>query len=257
MAFCGIIRPASGKIHVRGKTLCLTVSPFAMKTRVAASQISLPTFQLAVARADEARIRQAYANDDATSCKARISLELRYASLLTATDKFNRKLVSYPADQQAKLHSWLEYKEGFSALYAFWADNTLTCGELKRGADPTGSDEHWKTATRAFDRILDASEKTGWPKPKLSCVATILVDRAAREAALWIREGKLTCLQSNPDCRERRKAQGIPKRLGGLAALSLKSDTFLRNWQISLAAMLLALFAAQATLGSPANSTEF
>jgi len=87
-----------------------------MKTRVAASQISLPTFQLGVSRADEARIRQAYANDGATSCEARISLELRYASLLTATDKFNRKLVSYPADQQAKLHSWLKYKEGFSAL---------------------------------------------------------------------------------------------------------------------------------------------
>jgi len=86
-----------------------------MKTRIAASQISLPTFQLGVSRADEARIQQAYANDDATSCEARISLELRYASLLTPTDEFNRKLVSYQANKQAKLHSWLKYKEGFSA----------------------------------------------------------------------------------------------------------------------------------------------
>ena len=78
-------------------------------------------------------------------------------------------------------------------LSAFLTDNTLTWGgELKGGADPAGSDEHWKTATRAFDRILDASEKTGRPKPKLSFIATILVDRVAREAALWIREGKLT-----------------------------------------------------------------
>ncbi len=78
-------------------------------------------------------------------------------------------------------------------LSAFLPDNTLTwSGELKGGADPAGSDEHWKTATRAFDRILDATEKTGRPKPKLSFIATILVDRVAREAALWIQDGKLT-----------------------------------------------------------------
>jgi hypothetical protein len=65
-------------------------------------------------------------------------------------------------------------------------------GELKGGADPAGSDEHWKTATRAFDRILDAVVKTRRPKPDLSFIATILVDRVAREAALWIQQGKLT-----------------------------------------------------------------
>ncbi len=86
-----------------------------MKTRVAASQIYLPAFQLDASQADEGKIRQAYANDGATSCEARISLELRYASLLTPTDEFNRKLVSYQANKQAKLHSWLKYKEGFSA----------------------------------------------------------------------------------------------------------------------------------------------
>jgi hypothetical protein len=95
-------------------------------------------------------------------------------------------------------------------LSAFLPDNTLTWGgELKGGADPAGSDEHWKTATRAFDRILDASEKTGRPKPKLSFIATILVDRVAREAALWIREGKLTSvynLTQIAESEERRKA---------------------------------------------------
>ncbi len=65
-------------------------------------------------------------------------------------------------------------------------------GELKGGADPAGSDEHWKTAKSAFDRILDAATETGRPKPKLSFIATILVDRVAREAALWIQQGKLT-----------------------------------------------------------------
>ena len=86
-----------------------------MKTRVAASQIHLPAFQLAASQADEIKIRQAYANDGATSCEARISLELRYAPLLTPTDEFNRRLVSYQANKEAKLHSWLKYKEGFSA----------------------------------------------------------------------------------------------------------------------------------------------
>jgi len=64
-------------------------------------------------------------------------------------------------------------------------------GELKGGADPAGSDEHWKTATRAFDRIHDACNKTQRPNPKLSFIATILVDRVAREAYQWIQDGKL------------------------------------------------------------------
>ena len=56
-----------------------------MKTRVAASQIYLPAFQLAASQADETKIRQAYANDGVTSCEERIMLKLHYASLLTPT----------------------------------------------------------------------------------------------------------------------------------------------------------------------------
>jgi nucleoside-diphosphate-sugar epimerase len=63
--------------------------------------------------------------------------------------------------------------------------------ELKGGADPAGSDEHWKTATQAFNRIIDAAEKTNRPVPKLSFMATILVDRVAQEAALWLEQGRL------------------------------------------------------------------
>ena len=51
--------------------------------------------------------------------------------------------------------------------------------ELKGGADPAGSDEHWKTATQAFNRIIDAAEKTHRSVPQLSFIATILVDRVA------------------------------------------------------------------------------
>jgi hypothetical protein len=63
--------------------------------------------------------------------------------------------------------------------------------EVKGGADPAGSDEHWKTATKALDRVLDAAEETGRPRPKLSFIATILVDRVAIDAQKWIDEGKL------------------------------------------------------------------
>ncbi len=78
-------------------------------------------------------------------------------------------------------------------LSAYFSDEMLNwAGELKGGADPAGSDEHWKTATRAFERILSAADDTAKPRPQLSFIATILVDRVAREAALWIEQGKLT-----------------------------------------------------------------
>lgn len=66
--------------------------------------------------------------------------------------------------------------------------------EVKGGADPAGSDEHWKTATQALNRILDASRATGRPQPALSFVATILVNRVAQEAQSWIDAGKLTAV---------------------------------------------------------------
>jgi len=64
--------------------------------------------------------------------------------------------------------------------------------ELKGGADPSGSDEHWKTATQSFQRVLEAAQKTNRPQPKLSFIATILVERVAREAQNWINDGRLT-----------------------------------------------------------------
>lgn len=75
-------------------------------------------------------------------------------------------------------------------------ENYPWAAELKGGADPAGSDEHWKTATRAFDRMIDAAEKTGRPTPQLTFLATILVDRVAQEAALWLAQGKLTSVHN-------------------------------------------------------------
>lgn len=82
-------------------------------------------------------------------------------------------------------------------------------GELKGGADPAGSDEHWKTATRAFDRVLLACERTNRAAPKLSFLATIIVERVAREAAERIHQGTLTSVYNLTQiaASERLKAQ--------------------------------------------------
>ncbi len=45
----------------------------------------------------------------------RQQLEQRYASRLCVTDKFSRQSVSYQLSKKDALHSWLKYKEGFSA----------------------------------------------------------------------------------------------------------------------------------------------
>ncbi len=47
--------------------------------------------------------------------KERIELEKKYAPLLEVTEKFNRQSVSYQLSKKDILHSWLTYKEGFSA----------------------------------------------------------------------------------------------------------------------------------------------
>lgn len=81
-------------------------------------------------------------------------------------------------------------------------------GEVKGGADPAGSDEHWKTATQALSRILDAAEKTNRNKPKLSFLATILVERVAIEAQRWIDDGKLTSVYNLTKISENEDERG-------------------------------------------------
>lgn len=46
---------------------------------------------------------------------ARQALEEKYASILEVTRKFDRRSVSYQLSKKDALHSWLKYKEGFSA----------------------------------------------------------------------------------------------------------------------------------------------
>lgn len=47
--------------------------------------------------------------------EARKDIEKRYSGVLEITDKFNRQNVSYQLSKKEVLHSWLKYKEGFSA----------------------------------------------------------------------------------------------------------------------------------------------
>jgi len=88
------------------------------------------------------------------------------------------------------------YRIGPDLITEIPTDSFPWAAELKGGADPAGSDEHWKTATQAFNRIINAAEKTHRPIPQLSFIATILVDRVAQEAALWLQQGKLTSVHN-------------------------------------------------------------
>lgn len=78
----------------------------------------------------------------------------------------------------------------------------LWAAELKGGADPAGSDEHWKTATQSFRRIIEAAAQTGRPKPRLSFIATILVERVARDAQTWIDNLDLTSVYNLTQMRQ-------------------------------------------------------
>jgi hypothetical protein len=94
---------------------------------------------------------------------------------------------------------WADSRIGPDLITGTPVEGDLTypwAGELKGGADPAGSDEHWKTATQAFNRIIEAAENAGQPVPMLSFMATILVDRVAREAELWLQQGKLTSVHN-------------------------------------------------------------
>lgn len=59
--------------------------------------------------------RNQFSHDRVCAEDARIALEEKYTHLLDETDKFNRQLVSFQANKTEVLHSWMKYREGFSA----------------------------------------------------------------------------------------------------------------------------------------------
>ena len=59
--------------------------------------------------------RDSFSHNGVSPEDARISLEERYGHLLEETDEFDRQIVSFQANKTEVLHSWLKYREGFSA----------------------------------------------------------------------------------------------------------------------------------------------
>jgi DNA modification methylase len=59
--------------------------------------------------------RAAFSHGAVCSEDARIALEEQYGHLLEEADEFNRQLVSFQANRTETLHSWIKYREGFSA----------------------------------------------------------------------------------------------------------------------------------------------
>lgn len=59
--------------------------------------------------------RDAFSHDQVCRETERIALERNYGHLLEETDRFSRQLVSFQANKTETLHSWIKYREGFSA----------------------------------------------------------------------------------------------------------------------------------------------
>lgn len=56
-----------------------------------------------------------FSHNSVASDIERKRLEARYASILNATNRFNRRSVSFQGNKGQILHSWVKYREGFSA----------------------------------------------------------------------------------------------------------------------------------------------
>ena len=79
------------------------------------SQLPLPQFSELTPSLQRDDLVRIYSSDGVTSVNSRVELELKYTDLLITTGEFNRKIVSYQANKNAKFHRWMKYKEGFSA----------------------------------------------------------------------------------------------------------------------------------------------
>lgn len=60
-------------------------------------------------------VRDSFSHEAVAPEEARLALEGRYAHLLLETDKFDRRTVSFQGNKGQLLHSWIKYREGFSA----------------------------------------------------------------------------------------------------------------------------------------------
>lgn len=68
-----------------------------------------------VVKDDKVLTRSTFSHNGICDESERLELESRYQHLLEETDEFNRQLVSFQANKTEVLHSWMKYREGFSA----------------------------------------------------------------------------------------------------------------------------------------------
>lgn len=142
-------------------------------------QLSLPLETPASEQNNRSIIEKSFSHNAVCDDTARIELEQRFAPLLEETDKFSRRIVSFQANKIEKLHSWVKYREGFSAQLVEilladldvhpgqvvldpFAGSCTTLLEAKlHGVDAIGIEllPHchlaWEAKCRAFDYDLD------------------------------------------------------------------------------------------------------
>lgn len=73
------------------------------------------SFLSSVTQEQKELARNAFSHEGLCKEDARIALEEGYGHLLEETDEFDRQLVSFQANKTDVLHSWIDYREGFSA----------------------------------------------------------------------------------------------------------------------------------------------
>ncbi len=98
--------------------------------------LPLPEFIEIPELASQEELLRIYSSDSITSIENRIDLEVKYAHLLKPTKEFDRRLVSYQANKNAKFHSWLKYKEGFSSKLVDTLFNKFGVTPGQRVLDP-------------------------------------------------------------------------------------------------------------------------
>ena len=113
------------------------------------------------------------ANDEYPQ-EERLELENRYWALTEITDKFNRQSVSFQLSKKDKLHSWLKYKEGFSAELV---RIILTEFDVQKGA--TVLDPFMGSGTTALVACMNGINSIGYdilPMSKISIQAKSVVN---------------------------------------------------------------------------------